>query len=521
MPSVENVPGEDWFLVFVDHNRRVPEHLHPELDAHLDLGEEERAQGIPTGTPIVVSPEYDIDPRLVAFFTQGPLAVKSALTKESYARGIMNWCSFLSSDDLTWVDATTAHYYEYRRWRTDRNLHASPVPGERPAHISESSFDRTHYALKALYDWAVRTGHVERSAVPDTRPGRSPRGSHRPAGHATRPERFRWITPATYQVWRNVGLLGHEAVRRGRAVEAGPPLTSWRGHNTDRDTALTDLMITSALRSGEQRALLVVEVPEESGDVRLAAETAKYRKSRIYTPLPLALERIHRYIDGERLRAVRRAQAAGRYEERAAKERLLVVQWSLRGREMVCESEDGRVGRLVDLTPAERSRTFVRDADGRLEPQSLWLKDDGSAMSEDAWKKVFSRANGRVLTQWEAVGANPSTAPRISSHSLRFSFALYLLAALHRRIDEREGRDPHGAYDERHYEIAYDIVRDMLGHASVSTTKETYLEPVKRLRSASLFEGTSMASDLSEVIAALVGDSDRVLDTGTVFESED
>ena len=142
-------------------------------------------------------------------------------------------------------------------------------------------------------------------------------------------------------------------------------------------------------------------------------------------------------------------------------------------------------------------------------------------MTEDAWKKVFRRANNRVLAQWEAVGANPTSAPWISSHSLRFSFALYVLAALHRRIDERDGRDPHSPYDERNYETAYDIVRDMLGHASVTTTKDTYLEPVKRLRSASLFDKTAMANDLSEVIAALVGDSDRVLDTGTVFESED
>jgi integrase len=508
-------------LVFVDHDKRIPEHLHPELDAYLDLADQERARGVTTGTPIVVSPEFDIDPWLVAFFTQGPLAAKSALTKDSYARGILNWCAFLWGEDLTWVDATATHYYEYRRWRTDKNLHPVPMPGERPVHISEASFDRTHHALKALYDWAVRVGHVEQSPVPETRSPKSPTGSHRPVGHASRPDRFRWVTPATYQVWRNVGLLGHEAVRRGRAVETGPPLTSWRGHNTDRDTALTDLMITSALRSGEQRALLLSEVPDESVDVRLAAETAKYRKGRIYTPLPLALERVHRYIDGERARAVRRAQAAGRYEDRAHEERLLVVQWSMRGRRIVYEAEDGRVGTLADLTPAERSLTFVRDAAGQLEPQSLWLKDDGSAMNEDAWKKVFRRANGRVLTQWEAVGANPSTAPWISSHSLRFSFALYLLAALHRRIDERDGRDPHGPYDERNYETAYDIVRDMLGHASVTTTKDTYLEPVKRLRSASLFDRTAMAGDLSEVIAALVGDSDRVLDTGTVFESED
>ena len=89
------------------------------------------------------------------------------------------------------------------------------------------------------------------------------------------------------------------------------------------------------------------------------------------------------------------------------------------------------------------------------------------------------------------------------------------------RIDERDGRDPHGAYDERNYETAYDIVRDMLGHASVVTTKDIYLEPVKRLRSASLFNDVATATDLSEVIARLVGDSDRVLDTGTVFESGD
>ena len=508
-------------MLFVDQDKQVPVHLHPDLVALADLADEEQAHGVTSGTPIIVSPELELDPRLVAFCTQGPLASRRDLTKDAYARNIADWCSFLWSEDLTWTDATESHYDDYRRWRTDRNLHRSPLPGERKVHIRESSFDRAHFALKLLYDWAVKQGHVDQSPVPEARPAKSPRGRSRPTGHASRPERFRWVTPASYQVWRNVGLLGHEAVRRDRAVVTGPPLTSWRGHNTDRDSALTDLMITSALRSGEQRALLLPEMPEHSIDLRLATETAKYRKSRIYTPLPLALDRVARYCQGERARAVRRAQAAGRYETRATSERLLVVRWVQDGRDLAYEAEDGRCGLLDDLTIIERSQVFVRTEGGELEPQSLWLKDDGSAMTEDAWKKVFRRANNRVLTQWEGLGADVRTVPWISSHSLRFSFALYVLAALHRRIDERDGRDPHGAYDERNYETAYDIVRDMLGHASVVTTKDIYLEPVKRLRSASLFNDVATATDLSEVIARLVGDSDRVLDTGTVFESGD
>lgn len=518
LPSIENEPGEDWFVVYVDLDRLVPDHLDPHLDNILDLPQRERSARIRSGTPIIVSPSLELDPRLIAYFSVSTVSTQATQTLKSTAEAIKAWMQFLEEDGCDWVDADQRHYWDYRRFRTEAVHH-----GEGVTVLSQASFQTVHHtALSSLYGWAKGQKWIAESPIPD-RVGRTQRAGR--AGSTVRARtserRDRWVTPLTFQLWRDVGLRGRLAVREGRAVRVGPVDPSWRGgRNVDRDTAYVNLMVTTALRSTEQASLLLVEVPQSSAEVRLSGAVAKYGKSRIYTPLPTELDGLRAYLSGERARAVRRAQKAGRYEDEGRRQNLLVVKWDRRRRHLRWESEDGQSGSVHDLDAGQRKRLYTRDSGGLLEPAMVWLQDAGLPMSPDGERKVFERANDRVAAQAATLGLTPEQVPMLSQHSLRFTFALWLLAALHRRIDERLGVDP-THYDERRYEAAFDVVRDMLGHASVTTTKDDYLEPVKGLRRSLLVDSATAVADLSEVIAKLTTNADQVLDAGTVWAVEE
>lgn len=176
-------------------------------------------------------------------------------------------------------------------------------------------------------------------------------------------------------------------------------------------------------------------------------------------------------------------------------------------------------GEEIDLDGADqdqRARMFRRDGEGRLEPMMLWLTEAGRPMRPGAWNDVFEAADLRVADWFGRIQASEES-PHVNPHVLRFTFALYLLAALHRRIDEREGYRDTEAYDWRRYGAAYGVVQDMLGHKSEETTVNTYLEAVRGLRQASLFDST-VGMSLAEVIGVLTHGSDRVMRAGTVFE---
>ena len=71
-------------------------------------------------------------------------------------------------------------------------------------------------------------------------------------------------------------------------------------------------------------------------------------------------------------------------------------------------------------------------------------------------------------------------------------------------------------YDERNYRRAFNTVRDLLGHAHVSTTEDTYLEPVKGLRSSLLTTRSAALSDLGALIDRISEGSESILDSRTL-----
>ena len=155
------------------------------------------------------------------------------------------------------------------------------------------------------------------------------------------------------------------------------------------------------------------------------------------------------------------------------------------------------------VSVTQRQAMFISTEHGR-EPLWLWLNEVGIPMPKETWTDVFKTANLRVAKAFEEgrgngiIDRNAST-PQLSPHSLRHSFALFMLIALHRSIDGRLGSDSVTDYDEERYRSAWETVRDLLGHRSITTTQQIYLSPLNGIRLQSLISGEDLETALREL----------------------
>ncbi|WP_206281740.1 hypothetical protein [Streptomyces agglomeratus] len=180
------------------------------------------------------------------------------------------------------------------------------------------------------------------------------------------------------------------------------------------------------------------------------------------------------YIEGPRAAAVRRAQAAGRYERVKGKRLVLAVH----GTEAVTlEGARGGVEERLwnEVGPRTRLRLFRRTDQG-LEPVALWLNEDGLPRDGRGWEHTFAVANERIA----ALGLEHFSC---TAHMLRHSFALkwyaigkLVQAARLGHLSETEWMDFREQFGD-----TWHLVQTMIGHRRVETTKEVYLEPFRSL----------------------------------------
>jgi site-specific recombinase XerD len=479
----EPATSRGWLLFWTGRQPAVSEALHPLLGEFQDLERREAQRGIVAGTPILVAPDASIDERLSLFFSAPTFAMLSRGSREAYAKDIRLWVAYLASRGLDWTDADDEDVLRYKTWRRRGDLNRRSIGG--------AKWDRERAALTKLYRWAA---HPRRAYV-----AFNPMVGGVDAGYGFADDdrvvsRVRWVTPRTYRMWRDVGLLGY-----GPDGLRDP---SWRGRNSARNRAYADLLFGSGLRSREGASLLTIEIPDGSTDARmheghLARSTAK-RRARAFYLLDDALARVHEYQRTSRAAAVRRARRGGFYEGdswvRVTKVRLG------RSREVHVY---GRWERLDNLDVDTRMRLlFVSDAGP--EPMWFWLTEAGMPFGPTSWRNVFETANEQVDR-----GLADRTPPRLTAHSLRHSYALYMLIALQRAIDRRAADGRSANFSDDRYRLAWDIVRDLLGHASVNTTRNIYLEPVNGLR---LHELLADDGDLETVLGRLAMSDARVRD---------
>ena len=76
----------EWTLYWTPRGQVVPRGLVPLLDEWADIEQREMRAGIGPHHPILLDPEYRIDPILVRFFRRSRFAALAEGTQEAYAK---------------------------------------------------------------------------------------------------------------------------------------------------------------------------------------------------------------------------------------------------------------------------------------------------------------------------------------------------------------------------------------------------------------------------------------------------
>lgn len=466
--------------------------------------------GLRPGDPVFVSPGSVVDADLLRFVRSKTFRGLERETKRNYASDIRLLLEFLSSRGVCWRDATEQDLSDYRAWRCR-------APGN-PQRIGGSKWDREAAAFTKLFRW----GKVEPLPVDVSRP--EDRAAHAVSSRVT------WLTPRTWGLWSDIGLRGH-----GRGGVAG---SDWEARTEGRNTAFVQFMLSSGLRRQEGGSLLTLELPTQRlrhgryCHGRVAAALTRSKQGRTFYASLESMGQVEAYVESERAWAVARAQRAGRYE-RVPVLRLITQVTSDREPTVRWVGRDGveGAGRLGQLDWRERASLYFDGPQGP-EPAWLWLTEQGLPMLPDRWNQVFRSANVRceqvLLTEDELrldrrfrIAEVRGKVPYSTVHSTRHSFALYMLIVLNQLMEPRFGLS---AADRRDFALLFGdpwfLVRTLLGHADVETTKRHYLAPVSHLHLDSILAAADTdhdgrdhrTEDLDEVFSRLATESAGIQD---------
>jgi len=427
--------------------------------------------GLVPGAPYLICPPFDYDIELNAFFWSTGMQMSARTTQLGYARDLAAFLNFVRSarHGRGWREVEESDHLAYWRWRR------MDPDGPR---VSGRTWDREVAAANRFFAWQVTTGHIRTNPIPQRdRPappiasglaGGSTSGSS-PAtySHDRAGERVEWLPPASYRLWRDVGVRGH--------LPTGFPDPRFRGRWAARNSAFCDLMVRTGLRLSEQSALTVFDVPSDLGvggyqRFWLPAAVAKGGSARrVYVPESVVRD-LAGYANFDRAEVVEKARADGRFRRLPNP---LVV--SDPERPVITRIHAGvrtRV-KLVNLGPEDRRRVLV-DGPAGLSPAAFWLSEFGTPITVSTWKGMFATAN----TRCRRVGV-PLTA---HAHMLRHTFAVVTLEQLQRgHIAALAHANPEQRQHWTHiFGDPLDWVRRRLGHRSVVTT-QIYLHALAEL----------------------------------------
>jgi site-specific recombinase XerD len=465
-----------------------------------DLPQAVRRLGLVSGDPVFLTPDFIVDLDLLDFVQSNVFRWLERESKRNYATDIRLLLDFLWSREVPWRKASERDLADYRAWRC-----RAP---ENPRRISGAKWNREAAAFTKLYRWA------RVSPLPVDVSRREYRAAHAVSS------RVSWLTPRTWGLWSNIGLRGH--------TRTGLPAVDWASRTEMRNTSFVQLLLSSGLRRQEAGSLLTFEVPTQRLRFgrylhgKVASAVTRSKRDRTFYAGVDAVGQIEAYAQSERAWAVSRAQDQGRYDRLPQLRRVTdvsrglnpVVRW---------QERDGTEGRqrLGALGWRERRWLFVDGPDG-LEPAWLWLTEHGTPMLPEQWNGVFRQANlrceqvllnpaerevGRRLRTAEARGKTPYATP----HACRHSFALYMLIVLNQLMEVRFGLT---AADRRDFAQRFGdpwfLVKTLLGHADVETTKQHYLSPVSHLQLESILAASEDSADDGDTTAGQIEDLDEV-----------
>jgi hypothetical protein len=220
----------------------------PVLARWADLDQRESAADVEARHPILIDPEFLIDPVLARFLARSRFTWLAEGTREAYAKDNRLFFSFSRQRGKYWHAADPDDLLDWEAWRR-----RSQQLGRR---ISGSKWQRELAALRLLYEWAEKKGHIARSPVlvhaVRLRDGSTVMAADQ-APRDVRCSDVKWVTPRTCRLRLQVGLLGYDT--------SGQPDPSWRGRNDGRNAAFTDLLFSSGLRLREGGCPTTLEVP--------------------------------------------------------------------------------------------------------------------------------------------------------------------------------------------------------------------------------------------------------------------
>jgi site-specific recombinase XerD len=421
-----------------------------------------RREEIPLRTPFLISPAFEYDVVLNSFFLDVQMAASPPRTREGYAGDLAAFLNFLwqARDGKSWRDAGEADHLAYLQWR--RRDAAGP-------RVAGATWNREVAAVNQFYLWAVRHRYVGVSPIPQASRRRPPveagwasrrnLDGQRPAtyAHDAIRERVDWMPPASYRLWRDVGVRGFEPT--------GLPGQRFRGRWAARNAVFCDLMVRTGLRLSEQATLTVLEMPLDravDGYQRfwLPAAIAKGGSARwVYVPESV-IANLAAYAEIDRAEVVADAAASGRY---LSWRRPLVIEDPARPVAVRAGAGTSRKIKVSELNAADRRRLLI-DGIGGLEPALFWLGECGDPLSGSAWKRMFLDASNRCRAAGLPLACH--------AHALRHTFAVVTLEQLQRGHIEAMAEltpEQRGHYT-RIFGDPLDWVRRRLGHRSLTTT---------------------------------------------------
>ena len=427
--------------------------------------------GIASGMPFVLDddgrPAVDLNRWLRSLPTTGVAAAKSW---EAYARDLVAWRRFLHQRGMDLCHDVGALRVAVADYHGDRRM------GEPARRLAPSSWNRAIAAIARFYEWANAEGLVD--AVPFRyrlyliRTDGSPQVLRRNLAKESqaRPHvTVRWLEADYLELFLSVGL-------GGRLPDGGDDV-DFRGRESARNAALGRLAATSGMRSQEFSHLLVWELPARASTpdadlvaLPVPAPITKGGKARTTWTSAAALAELHSYV------ALERSASVAGSDWRPPGGVLQVSEPDLLGGRI-----NGRRVRWSSLRVGERRRLVGPGGGTAL----LAARADGAPFTD--WEYVFQVASQRCR-RFEP------RFPVVTPHTLRHSFAVHTLRQLVQGhlTDSAKllgvcGADPAWALALRAQDPLL-VLRDLLGHASVSTT-EIYLRLIDVTR---LFTDTEL-----------------------------
>ncbi|MFF4323089.1 integrase [Streptomyces sp. NPDC001568] len=464
--------------------------------------------GLRPGDPVYIRPDGMVERDFLDFVRSDVFRNLERETKRNYGTDYRPLLTFLSSRGVSWRGATPQDLSDYRHWRCD-------AP-ENPGRISGTKWNREAAAFTKLFKW----GKVYPLPVDVSRP------EDRAADSVS--SRVSWLTPRTWGLWLDVGLRGH--------TRAGLAAPGWESRTELRNTSFVQLLLSSGLRRQEGGSLLTFELPTQRlrhgryMHGRIAGAVTRSKNSRTYYASVDSVGQVESYVESERAWAVQRAQAEGRYERLPMMRLVTKVTRGLKPKVEWVDS-GGVVGgqELSRLKWRERQWLFLDGPDGP-EPAWLWLTEQGLPMDPDRWNGVFRMANLRceeaLLTEEERkirrqfrLAEVQGKTPYATPHSARHSMALYMLILLNELFEKRYGLTKK---DRRDFALLFGdpwwLVKTLLGHMDVETTKRHYLAPVAHLQLESILAAAETTDegedneDLDGVFARLARETAGIQD---------